>query len=48
MHAVKILLWIMLAAVLVAAAAVYVSRASRNHLNLTPDAGREIEKAKRR
>lgn len=44
----RILLWLIVAAVLVIALALYRSHASRNGLNVTPDAEREIEKAKRR
>jgi cytochrome c-type biogenesis protein CcmH/NrfF len=43
----KILLWLVVVAVLVIGFVVYRSR-SRNHLDVTPDARREIEKAKRR
>ena len=43
----KILLWLIVAAALVIGFALYRSR-SGTHLNVTPDAEREIEKAKRR
>jgi len=42
----RILLWSIVAAILLAAV-VYFAR-SRNHLDVTPDAAREIEKAKQR
>jgi cytochrome c-type biogenesis protein CcmH/NrfF len=43
----KVLLWLIVAAVLVIGFAVYRSR-SRNHLDVTPEAHKEIEKAKQR
>ncbi len=43
----KILLWIIVVAALAIGFVLYRSR-SRTHLNVTPDAEREIEKAKRR
>ena len=43
----RILLWLIVAAILVIGFAVYRSR-SRNHLDVTPEAHKEIEKAKRR
>jgi Tfp pilus assembly protein PilO len=43
----KILIVVIVAAVLVIGFAVYRSR-SRNHLDVTPEAQREIERAKRR
>jgi cytochrome c-type biogenesis protein CcmH/NrfF len=43
----RILLWLIVVAVLVIGFVVYRSR-SRNHLDVTPDAQREIERAKRR
>jgi heme/copper-type cytochrome/quinol oxidase subunit 2 len=43
----KILIWLVVVAILVFCFAVYRSR-SRNHLDVTPDARREIEKAKQR
>jgi hypothetical protein len=43
----KILVWLIVAAVLLIGFAVYRSR-SRNRLEVTPDAQREIERAKRR
>jgi Tfp pilus assembly protein PilO len=43
----RTLLWLIVAAVLVIGFVLYRSR-SRDHLNVTPDAEREIEKAKRR
>jgi uncharacterized membrane-anchored protein len=42
----RILLWLILVAALVVAFAIYRSRSGS--LNVTPDAEREIEKAKRR
>jgi hypothetical protein len=44
----RILLWLFVAAVIVIGYAVYRSRNSSDRLNVTPDAGREIEKAKGR
>ena len=46
-HVKRTLLWIAIAAVLVIGCLLYRSR-SGNRLNVTPDAEREIEKAKRR
>ena len=43
----KILVWLIAAVILVIGLAVYWSR-SRNHLEVTPEAAREIERAKRR
>jgi hypothetical protein len=43
----QILLWLILIAALVIGLMLYRSR-SGSHLNVTPDAEREIEKAKRR
>jgi hypothetical protein len=43
----RILLWLIVAAVLVVGFLLYRSRPG-THLNVTPDAEREIEKAKRR
>jgi hypothetical protein len=43
----RALLWLIIAAVLIITFLVYRSR-SRTHLNVTPDAERAIEKAKRR
>ena len=43
----QILLWVIIAAVLVIGLLLYRSR-SGDHLNVTPDAQREIEKAERR
>jgi hypothetical protein len=46
-HVKGILLWLIVVALLVIGLVLYRSR-SGNHLNVTPDAEREIEKAKRR
>jgi hypothetical protein len=43
----RILLWLLVAAAMVIGYAVYRSRSSSNRLNVAPEAGREIEKAKR-
>lgn len=43
----RILLWLIVATVLLVAFVIYRSR-SAGHLNVTPDAAREIEKAKGR
>ena len=44
----KIAVWIILGALVAAALAFYVARARKSHLDVTPDARREIEKAKHR
>jgi hypothetical protein len=46
-HIRKILLWLFLAVVLVSFV-LYRTRRSTPHMNVTPEAEREIEKAKRR
>ena len=43
----RVILWLIVAAVLLVGIALYRSR-QRDRLNVTPDAAREIEKAKRR
>jgi hypothetical protein len=43
----RVLLWLIVAAVVVTGVLIYRAR-SRNHLNVTPDAEREIEKAMHR
>jgi hypothetical protein len=44
----RTLLWLLVAALILLGFLFYRSRFSRNRLNVTPDAAREIEKAKRR
>ena len=44
----KIPLWIVMAAVLVTAFVLYWWYSSRSHINVAPEAGQEIEKAKKR
>jgi len=44
----KIVLWIVVVLIALAALAVYYSRKSSERLDVAPDARREIEKAKRR